>query len=159
MSRKKNRLEEYWKKKGFDSGKELLIYQYLCNNLSSSRTRKIDEEHRFYEYRFWREHIESIVQNYKEDELTEFYHFIRLKERKCGTGISIITLFLMPYVIICISEISKLISDNISLFIPLIFFVVFIVFFTLIPYIDDKNQVNFWSDCLEIIEEQYKKER
>lgn len=158
MSKKKNRLEEYWKKKGFDSGKELLIYQYLCNNLSSRRTRKIDEEHRFCEYRLWREHIESIVQSYKEDELTEFYHFIRLKERKCGIGISIIISFLMPFVIAYITVAIGEISNNISSFTLEVFCVLFIIFYTLIPYIHDKNQVNFWSDCLEIIEEKYKKE-
>lgn len=161
MNRKKKQrkyLEEYWKKKGFDSEKELLIYQYLCNELGDWKAKKIEKEYQFREYKLWREHIECIVQNYKEDELIEFYHFIRLKERQCDTNVGIHTLLQIPFVVALVAGVFMSNLDKVFQLILIGFPVWFMIFNNVLaPYIYFKHKASFWSDCLEIIEEQYKK--
>ena len=174
MSRKNkqiNNREEYWRKKGFDSNREFLIYQYLCGRLRrQSKINKIDKSKQFRTYKSWKEHIEGIVNAYKEDELSEFYHFIILRERACDIDISVSTSLLLPIVVALIggivaqNVIYMLISvmefkaNNLLEFIAAIivlFFVVMVVFFimviifreVLLPYIKSKNETSFWSDC------------
>lgn len=186
MSRKRkqrNRLEEYWKERGFDGDKEFLIYQYLCGSLrGKAKINKIDKSKQFTKYESWKEHIEGIIMAYKGDELSEFYHFIRLRERECDIDINISTSLMWPIVaaivsgIIAQNAIEMLMSfakykitnwiEFMAFSIVLIFSVIMVFFCitvlfynTLGSYIKPKNKASFWSDCLEIIEEQYKKER
>lgn len=187
MSRKKkqrNNHEEYWKERGFDSDKEFLIYQYLCGRLKrQSKINKIDKFKRFCTHKSWKEHIEGIVNSYEEAELSEFYHFIKLRERECDIDISASTSLLLPivvaiiagmltqYVISMSSSFTKYQINSwigfIGFIIALILVIIFngiviiggltyIFYNTLGPYIRSKNKASFWADCLEIIEEKYK---
>lgn len=181
MRRKqKNIQKKYWSGKGFDSNKEFLIYQLLCENLRSrTKIRKIDKTLLFYMHKPWREHIESILNNYDNNDMEEFYHFVRLQKRKHDINFGMQTSMMIPLIVALVAGILApstlnfitFTANNISIFYELaIFFIILIIMMMLIlvfmfvvifndalsPYIDYKNKIYFWTDCMEIIEDKLK---
>lgn len=184
MNRKKkqrNNYEEYWKKRGFDSNKEFLIYQYLCGKSRRwPKINKIDKSELFHTYESWKKHIEGIINTYEEDKLSEFYHFVKLRERACDIDISVSASFLLPFIVALITGITApdlmkglmsfaeykinnwiefiAVMIGLSIFIMIIFVgMVIILNKVLLPYITSKKETSFWKDCLEIVEEKLKK--
>lgn len=171
--------KQYWKEKlEFDSNEELLIYHYLCGNIKKREIKKIDSAKRFNEYKLWKKHVEKIIQKCDNEELLEFYHFIRLSSRLCNNIMGLHTNFALPLVVSIIASwfIPKLLDtvfysnlqmqhssvlENIILFV-IYFFVITIFFFLaacffiyfLRDYINSKRESVFWEDYLEIIEEE-----
>lgn len=180
MRRKqKNIQKKYWSGKGFDSNKEFLIYQLLCENLRSrTKIRKIDKTLLFYMHKPWREHIESILNNYDINDMEEFYHFVRLQKRKHDINFGIQTSMMIPLIVALVAGIlapSTLnfityMSNNMSsiyrltIFFIILIITIFILTLTLVfifnvalsPYINYKNKIYFWTDCMEIVEDKLK---
>lgn len=176
MSRE-SKLRKYWREQGFNSSDEFLAYQYLCGNIrSKKKINKMAQNKRFENYESWREHIEEILGQYDRDRRTEFYHFAKLSKRQCDISMGMHTSAFAPFMVALIAgiltqgivEIVKYYSKNkilseiefivnyigLILLGALLFFILIIVFYILvIPYIESKNEVSFWADCLEIVEE------
>lgn len=177
MRRKQKKIQEnYWSKKGFDSSKEFFIYQFLCEHLKSrTKIRKIDNALLFYRHKPWREHIESILNNYDSNDLEEFYHFVRLQRRKWDTDLGMQTSMFVPLTVAitaailteCITTLLRINVSNVFEIILLIIAIIVIDIITTIamvfifnivlnPFIKSKNQIHFWTDCMEIVEDQLK---
>ncbi len=180
--KQRNNYEEYWKKRGFDSNKEFLIYRYLCGKSRRwPKINKIGKSELFRTYESWKEHIEGIINNYEEDKLSEFYHFVKLKERACDIDISVSASFLLPFIVALIAgmtapELMKglmsyaeyKINNWIEFIAVMIGFIISIMIIfagtviilreVLLPYITSKKETSFWKDCLEIVEEKLKKQ-
>lgn len=186
MCRKKkqvNALKEYWEKEKFDSNTEFLYYQCLCGNIKGkTKINKIDEHNRFRDYKSWRQHIEEILKGYDEDKISEFYHFIKLRERQCDIYMGMNLSMFAPFMVALVAgilvqfemEMVQSFSQNsfsnvIGIIVYSIMFIlgaiilVFVLCFALYavvnPYVKSKNEVNFWTDCLEVVEEYIKNEK
>lgn len=178
--------KEYWKKKGFDSDKEFVIYQNLCGNLKAKK--KIEKEKQFYKYMSWREYVEEKIEKYDEETLTEFYHFIKLKRRQCDIDTGMHISIFIPLVVAVISNgiVQCVIETMINLYSPenasgnydlnvlglilgiaamsvLMFILGLSMYFLLRdvmdPYVKSKNETSFWEDCLEIVKNKIEKEK
>lgn len=168
--------KQYWKGKiGFDSNKEMLIYQYLCGNIKKSKLKQLDDTKKFREYKQWKEYVEKILLNCNDNDLLEFYRFIKQQARLCNNILGMHTNFALPLVVSIIAcwFIPKLLDtvaysnmqmqqssflENIILFaicslaIIISFLIVacFFIYF-LGDYINSKRESVFWEDYLEII--------
>ncbi len=176
---------EYWKGKGFDSNEEFLIYRYLCGNLRNKN--KVKDEKRFYKYKSWREHVESIIEDYDEETISEFLHFVELKRRQCDINIGMHTSIFIPLIVAITSsglvgsaleaiknqgtttsvsesynfDLLVIILCALILLIIIIIFtfsLVFILYNAIDPYIKSKNETSFWEDCLIIVKNKMKKD-
>lgn len=181
--KQENTPNEYWKGRGFDSEEEFLIYRYLCGDLRNKN--KIKEEKRFYKYKSWCEHVKRIIENYDEEAMSEFLHFVELKRRQCDINMGMHTSIFIPLVVAitssglieCILEIMKNPSatTNVSesynldffmiilciivysiLMVISVFGLVFILYNIIDPYIKSKNETSFWEDCLIIVKNKIK---
>lgn len=165
--------KQYWKNKiGFNSNEELLIYQYLCGTIKRKNLRQLDTTKKFHEYKAWRNHVEKTFINCENDNLLEFYHFIKLNSRSCNSIKEIYTHFAMPLIVSIVAGgfINSILSSStlvqqssflgqfilfiISCFLIIMFFIIityiFMHFFK--DYINSKNEIFFWKDYLEIVE-------
>lgn len=176
--------KQYWKEKlEFDSDKEILIYQYVCGNIKRNKLKHLDQTKRYREYRAWKEHVEAIIQSCDNDNLLEFYHFIKFKARICNNIIGIHTYFAIPFSISIIAGwfIPKLLDLNplndiqmqqftfveriilLSVYCFTFFVFLMIIAFSFIhfikEYINAKNEIGFWEDYLEIIDAEIEKRK
>lgn len=169
--------KQYWKDKiGFDCNKELLIYQYLCGTIKKRKIKQLDDTKRFQEYKTWKSHVENSFPNLDNDNLVEFYHFIKSNARSYDNILDIYTHWALPFIIAVFATwfIPKLLDSAIhndvqaqsfsfleQIIFLVIYSVVIIICFLLIAYpfiyimrdyTNSKNVCAFWEDYLEIIE-------
>lgn len=169
---------QYWKDKiGFDSKEELLIYQYLCGNIRKKDAKRLDESKKFQEYKTWRQHVEEILNECDIDELEEFFHFVKSNSRICDNDMGMHVYLALPLSssIVGGAFMPRLLDlawdkniqlqqytfgESVALFaisvlaICIIFLAIlwFLMFF-LKGYINSKNEIVFWEDYLEIVED------
>lgn len=169
--------KQYWKNKiGFDCNKELLIYQYLCGTIKRRKVKQLDEAEKFQEYKTWKNHVKKSFTSCDNDNLLEFYHFIKSNARSCNNILETYTHFALPLIIAVIASwfITKLLDSAIlndsqmqsssfleqfivfainSVLIILSFLIIaFLFIYFMKDYFNSKNEAVFWKDYLEIIE-------